>query len=352
MKNLLLKFSLLGPIYLVGYNMALAQLGVGTNLPQARLHVYNGTFLSQTPKLDPQMSPFYDLVNFDDDSVHHAFKWMPEKSALRVVGSSIYSNTLDPTKVGKFTVTSGFDTFATGLGASARGLRASATALATFASGQTTIASYDLSFAQGYLTNANGLHCVTIGTNLSNNYTAGTFVMGHSPFSFQSTNDHQFRMLFEGGYRFYSSNLLISGVMLPAGANAWSMISDVAKKEKFIAVDGGKFLRKIEVMPLHSWNYKGQDPKAFRHYGPMAQDFFRAFGSDAYGTIGTDTTINQADLDGVTLIAIQALARETQELQKVNDDLEKELASLRRRIAHDPGSRHSSKRVLMANRGR
>ena len=339
-------------MYLVSCTMAFAQLGVGTNLPKARLHVYNGTFLSQTPKLDPQTSPFYDLANFDDDSVHHSFKWMPEKSALRVVGSSIYSNTLDPTKVGKFTFTSGFDTFATGLGASARGLRTSGTALATFASGQATVAAYDLSFAQGYFTNANGLHCITIGTNLSNNYTTGTFVMGHSSFSFQSTSDHQIRMLFEGGYRFYSSSPLISGVMLPAGANAWSMISDVAKKEKFIAVDGRKFLQKIETMPLPSWNYKGQDPKVFRHYGPMAQDFFRAFGSDAYGTIGTDTTINQSDLDGVTLIAIQALARETQELQKLNDDLEKELASLRRRIVSGPGFRHPSKKVLMANRGR
>ncbi|MDR6803503.1 hypothetical protein J2Y45_000773 [Dyadobacter sp. BE34] len=352
MRNLLFKFSLPGLMYLISCTMVFAQLGVGTNLPQARLHVYNGTFLSQTPKLDPQTSPFYDMVNFDDDSVHHAFKWMPEKSALRAVGSSIYSNTLDPTKVGKFTVTSGFDTFATGLGASARGLRASATALATFASGQTTVASYDLSFAQGYFTNANGLHCVTIGTNLSNNYTTGAFVMGHSSFSFQNTNDHQFRMSFEGGYRFYSSNLLISGVMLPAGANAWSMISDVAKKEKFIAVDGRKFLQKIEAMPLPSWNYKGQDPKPFRHYGPMAQDFFRAFGSDACGAIGTDTTINQADLDGVTLIAIQTLARETEELQKVNDDLEKELAALRRRIASGPGPRHPPKNILMANRRR
>ena len=68
-------------------------------------------------------------------------------------------------------------------------------------------------------------------------------------------------------------------------------------------------------MRLGSWNYKGQNVKHYRHYGPMAQDFFAAFGHDALGTIGEDKSINQADFDGVNLIAIQALIRENQELK-------------------------------------
>ena len=35
-----------------------------------------------------------------------------------------------------------------------------------------------------------------------------------------------------------------------------------------------------------------------------------------YGTIGNDTTINQADFDGINLIAIQALEKRTSDLQK------------------------------------
>lgn len=333
-----------------------AQIGIGTNLPQARLHVYDGAFLSQTPTLPPQESPFYDPVNFDTDPIHHAFKWMPEKGAFRVLGTGIYGAALDPTAVGQFSFASGFDALATGLGASARGMRASAVGLGAFASGLGTIAGYDFSFVQGYYSMSSGPNCVTFGTNLSNNYLTGAFIMGHTDFNFQSTVNSQMRMLFEGGYRFYTHNLLVTGVELPAGANAWNVVSDVSKKENFAKTDGRQFLQKIAALPLSSWNYKGQDPKTFRHYGPMAQDFFKAFGHDSYGTIGTDTTINQADLDGVTLIAIQALIKETDELQKMNDDLERELSGLRRgmrdRLAiissEEVGAASKRKRIVLS----
>ena len=38
-----------------------------------------------------------------------------------------------------------------------------------------------------------------------------------------------------------------------------------------------------------------------------AQDFFAAFGHDAIGTIGTPTVITSGDLDGILMIAAQAL---------------------------------------------
>ena len=44
-----------------------------------------------------------------------------------------------------------------------------------------------------------------------------------------------------------------------------------------------EILEKIAKMNLTTWNYKTQDPKTFRHYGPMAQDFFAAFGKDEMG---------------------------------------------------------------------
>ena len=348
MKKLLLKFIRAGFAYAMGCSMTFAQLGIGTNLPKARLHVYDGTFLAQTPTLPPQESPFYDLANFDDDPVHHAFKWIPEKGAFRALGAGIYSSTLEPASVGKFSFASGFDALATGLGASARGMRASAGGFGAFASGQGTIAGYNFSFVQGYMSMSSGPSCIAMGTHLENNSLTGALIMGHSTFNFQSTSNHQFRMLFEGGYRFYTNNLQTSGVALPAGANAWNVVSDASKKENLAAVDGQQFLRKMEEMPLSSWNYKGQDPKTFRHYGPMAQDFFKAFGHDQYGTIGADTTINQADMDGVTLIAIQALVEETDELQKINDDLEREVSVLRKRMSRHVGFRHAKIETLLA----
>jgi hypothetical protein len=47
----------------------------------------------------------------------------------------------------------------------------------------------------------------------------------------------------------------------------------------------------------------------------MAQDFHAAFGTDKYGTIGNDTTINSADFAGVSFIAIQALEKRTAQQQ-------------------------------------
>src|SRR5206468_7030638 len=67
---------------------------------------------------------------------------------------------------------------------------------------------------------------------------------------------------------------------------------------------------------LSSWNFIGHDPKEFRHYGPMAQDFFAAFGHDGLGQIGSETTINSGDLAGILMIAVQTLEKRTAELKQ------------------------------------
>ena len=92
--------------------------------------------------------------------------------------------------------------------------------------------------------------------------------------------------------------------------------SDKTKKENFKPVDGEEVLRKIRGFELTSWNFIGHDPKEFRHYGPMAQDFFAAFGHDGIGKIGTDTTINSGDIAGILMIAVQALEKRTAELKQ------------------------------------
>ena len=75
-------------------------------------------------------------------------------------------------------------------------------------------------------------------------------------------------------------------------------------------------LEKIRGFELSSWNFIGHDPKEVRHYGPMAQDFFAAFGHDGVGQIGTDTTINSGDLAGILMITVQALEMRTAELKQ------------------------------------
>jgi len=75
-------------------------------------------------------------------------------------------------------------------------------------------------------------------------------------------------------------------------------------------------LRKIRGFELSSWNFVGQDPKKFRHYSPMAQDFFAAFGHHGVGQIGSETTINSGDMAGILMIAVQALEKHTTELKQ------------------------------------
>ena len=139
--------------------------------------------------------------------------------------------------------------------------------------------------------------------------------------NFASTGADQFRARASGGVFFYSNSAATVGVRLLPGGNSWSAISDSTQKEHFLPADGERFLGAIAGMRLGSWNYKDQ-PDAVRHYGPMAQEFFAAFGRDGRGVIGTDTTLASADVDGVLFILVQALERRTAELQAALAEVE------------------------------
>ncbi|MCI0329619.1 MAG: tail fiber domain-containing protein [candidate division Zixibacteria bacterium] len=101
-----------------------------------------------------------------------------------------------------------------------------------------------------------------------------------------------------------------------------TVVSDRAQKENFRPVDGGEVLRKLRGFNLASWNYKGHDPQQFRHYGPVAQDFFAAFGNDGVGKIGTETTLNSGDMAGILMIAVQALEERTAEVAELKARIE------------------------------
>ena len=79
-----------------------------------------------------------------------------------------------------------------------------------------------------------------------------------------------------------------TNVTVIEGQVAFTASSDKTKKENFQPVDGEEGLGKIRGFELSSWNFICHDPKEFRHYGPMAQDFFAAFGHDGVGQIGTE----------------------------------------------------------------
>jgi len=124
-----------------------------------------------------------------------------------------------------------------------------------------------------------------------------------------------------------------TNVTVIEGQVGFTSSSDVNQKENFEPVEGEEVLGKIRGLNLTSWNFIGHDPEQFRHYGPMAQDFFAAFGHDGIGTIGTDTTITSTDMDGILMIAAQALEKRTAEHTKKIDVLTAENAELKARLA-------------------
>jgi hypothetical protein len=254
------------------------------------------------------------------------------------------------TATGDYSFSAGSFCGANGLYAVAMGDNTTAGGRASFSAGDFTNAGGDYSVATGISATASGSLSIAMGSNITasgNNsmiFGSNLFDGGHKgnamfgdtdPWnagSVGSGTDDQMICRFNNGYYFLTGgNTNRTGMVANHGDNSWSQISDSTKKEKIIPVNGEDLLNKISKFRLCTWNYKGQDPKTFRHYGPMAQDFHHAFGQDAIGTIGNDTLINQADFLGVSFTAIQALEKRTERIEQQQqqiDNLQKQNEAL------------------------
>jgi hypothetical protein len=170
----------------------------------------------------------------------------------------------------------------------------------------------------GYETVASGDFSTAMGFWSSTNGKKGSFVFADYSSASVTTNtlDNQFLVRASGGVVFYSNGGLTTGVTLPAGGGSWASVSDKHKKEHFKKEDGAQILDKLMNMDITSWNYKTQS-STIRHIGPMAQDFYANF---KFGE--SDTTITTVDMDGISLLAIQELAKKTKELKDKADEVE------------------------------
>ncbi|MCX6762149.1 MAG: tail fiber domain-containing protein, partial [Candidatus Moranbacteria bacterium] len=100
--------------------------------------------------------------------------------------------------------------------------------------------------------------------------------------------------------------IMLSGGAYSDGTN-WTNGSDRNSKENFTTLDPQSILEKIVALPITQWNYK-VEPNATMHIGPMAQDFYSAFG---LGGASGNTSISTIDPSGVALLGIQALNTKT-----------------------------------------
>ncbi|MEZ4930568.1 MAG: tail fiber domain-containing protein [Saprospiraceae bacterium] len=99
-----------------------------------------------------------------------------------------------------------------------------------------------------------------------------------------------------------------------SSGGVWTNASDRNIKENITPVNSAEVLDKIMQLPITQWNYIKEDD-AIKHIGPMAQDFYEAFG------LGRDEkTISTIDPAGVALVAIQELNKKQKELNaKINE---------------------------------
>jgi hypothetical protein len=95
-----------------------------------------------------------------------------------------------------------------------------------------------------------------------------------------------------------------NGAVLTDGGT-WTNASDRALKEDFIAIDAQAVLAKVAQLSIDEWRYKSEHGQ--RHLGPVAQDFYAAFGLGA-----DDRHITTVDEGGVALAAIKGLYEQLQ----------------------------------------
>jgi hypothetical protein len=272
------------------------------------------------------------------------FMWYASRGALRfgrVNGNN--ANDWDDANVDDFTFAGGNNVKASGYGAFAFGDLVSVTSVvgvgfgsgvtvngtAGFSAGASNTVNGFCGTAMGYTNRANGQgsvalgyrvsaandYCVALGYRATNNGFEGTMVMGDESTtdSVRNTANNQFAARYAGGYRFYTkattNGIANTGVFLSTNSNAWGSISDSTKKENYLEADKEYFLQKLTGLRLGSWSYK--DDEGNRHYGPMAQEIFAAYGQDDYGKIGCDTILTTADMDGIMMIMLQGLEKRT-----------------------------------------
>ncbi|MBN8230816.1 tail fiber domain-containing protein [Corallococcus macrosporus] len=241
---------------------------------------------------------------------------------------------------GTVAVCLGSNSKALGNGSLAVGLSSTASGASSVAVGFTTVASGQGAVALGYRTTADGDYAAALGQRASTDGRTGAFIWGDASTTaiVTSTANNQFTARAAGGFRFRTNATLTTGCDLPAGSGVFSCTSDRATKEDFRRVDAEAVLAKVAAMPVESWRYSAE-AEGVRHVGPVAQDFRAAFG------LGTDDkSIGLLDIDGVNMVAIQALARRTEELNAKSaevDALRAEMAELKRSLSRLEAAVHA-----------
>ncbi len=186
----------------------------------------------------------------------------------------------------------------------------------------------------GYVNSAAGTYSFAAGARASAAQT-GTFVWSDGSDGdtiLTSAHAYQFLARASGGFTLYTNAGSTVGAQLAAGSGTWASLSDRNLKTNIAPLDDAAVLDKVATLPIERWSYKSE--RGVRHVGPMAQDFYAAFG------VGEDDKhITSIDEDGVALAAVKALHARVAVLDAENAKLRARLtaenATLHIRLAAD-----------------
>lgn len=285
-----------------------------------------GTFDSLAP------APYFVLPVEDPGN---RMMWYPSKSSFRAGRES--GSSWDDVNIGYYS-------FATG-----EGVRASADH--TVAMGARCHAIQTSAFAAGEQNVASGAASVAMGYHAHTNARQGSFVFGDRSTidTIRAGVNHSANWRVSGGFRIFTSSNLTTGMTFQSGASisnwgqssaviststgallttggVWTNASDVNRKHLFENISGEDILLKLRKLPVTRWSYKSESNNV-RHIGPMAQDFYAAFG------LGNDNrSIGTVDADGIALAAIKALEARTSQLSDKLETLQAENETLRHQL--------------------
>jgi len=129
-----------------------------------------------------------------------------------------------------------------------------------------------------------------------------------------------------------------NGAYLSAGGT-WTNGSSRSFKERFVQYRPAEVLEKIRQLPVEGYFYKGTEEY---HITPMAEDFYRLFGTGVHEIIETDSTgqlvrrpnpevdkyLAASDVAGVALLGVKALDERISTLGPQSSALEQRLEAL------------------------
>jgi len=175
------------------------------------------------------------------------------------------------------------------------------TPTASIGGGQENVAAGAFSIAPGGRDNlAKGAYSLASGRRAKALHDGALVWADSQDQDFVSTTANQASLRASGGVRIQSGTAA-TGTELAAGGTAWERVSPASSKRDLARADVTDVLDRLNKLAIYTYRNK-EEPSGAIHLGPQSEEFYRAFGLGS----GPDR-INSADIDAVSLAAIQAL---------------------------------------------